>query len=249
MAKDFLGWSKWSPHLGNAITIATGVPVVIAMATAAWASISPSRGLFVALAALAAFMMALWCCIGFLWLRDRMRPMQPIQTVPLRDCSWGLDIASIMLNYDPGSPHFEWMFFFVFVNSLTWPIRLFVDELQIDLSQTHAVGTPFPSSGIVINRSTSMPISLSGFRPGMLSSSPDMNGMAYIRGRYGHPDDGYSRVFTRRFRIECHIRGDLPSAPCPYLVVRLPIEETDSPIDSQAVPFRAQGLLGSPESR
>ena len=98
MALDFLGWSKWSPHVGNAVTIVTGIPFVIAAGAALWAYLSPSKGLAVALVALAAFMMALWCCIGFLWIRDRSKPASPIQTVPVRDCAWGLEIGLIMFN-------------------------------------------------------------------------------------------------------------------------------------------------------
>ena len=101
MARDSLGWSKWLPHLSDAITIALGVPAVIGGIAGVWAYIAPSNaGLTVTLIALAAFMMALWACIGIIWLRDRAIRQDPNKERKLLDCAWGIRVDGVLLGRD-----------------------------------------------------------------------------------------------------------------------------------------------------
>jgi magnesium-transporting ATPase (P-type) len=100
MAIDPLHWSKWSPHVGNAITIATGIPTVIGMLAGLWAYVSLSGPpIVLAIVALAVFMMTLWCCIGVLWLVNRSRNSS-FGDPRLVDCSWGLRVDSAALCHD-----------------------------------------------------------------------------------------------------------------------------------------------------
>jgi hypothetical protein len=78
----------------NAITIALGIRAVLS-GIAGWWAIINHRGLFPAVNALAVFMMALWCCIGFVWLRDRGNAGRRVL-----DSAWGLIIDISFFNFD-----------------------------------------------------------------------------------------------------------------------------------------------------
>jgi hypothetical protein len=113
-------YRKWSSHLGNAITIATGVPVVMSAIAGIWAYLS-GPGLPIAIVVLAVFMMTLWCCIGFLWLRDRTKSQSAATQL---DCSWGLRVDGAFLTRDVTSAEFEWQVALQLRNVLSWPVRI-----------------------------------------------------------------------------------------------------------------------------
>lgn len=211
MAKDIFHWSQWSPHLGNAIAIATFVPTVIAGVAGLWAFLSPSGGLVVALIALAAFMMALWACIGMIWLRDRAARQDPHKIRKLLDCSWGLRVDGAFLNRDISeSSGGEWQISVQIRNTLNWPLR-------VDIVQHDAVIENIISDQILENKipfialpNQSIGIYFPSYKKTVLPDKERFKGKINLNLRYGHPDGEYSRVMTRKVTFEQVIKPPIP---------------------------------------
>ncbi len=219
MAKDFFGWSRWSPHLGNAITIATGFPVVIGMLAGLWAYFS-GAGLHVALVGLASFVMSLWSYIGILWLIDRTNNAASISK-NFSSCAWGLRFDSAILNRDPGMPDFEWQIKAMLRNSKPFPIRIdyleqrVVIENRVPDTKLSLVGVP-----IVIGAGEASILNFPAFSRNNFPDKDRINGEMLITARYGKPDEQYSRVTTKRFGFNALIR---PSAQSGIPVDMFPI--------------------------
>jgi hypothetical protein len=207
MAIDLFGWSKWSPHLGNAITIATGIPVVSGLAVGAWASLS-GTGLSVLMVSLAVAMMTLWCCIGFLWLRDRSHSSDRMRNI---DCSWALRVDAAYLCHEVGNPAVEWQLQMNLRNSRNLPLR--VDILENNITLENMVPTEkMEYTGIpcIVGPGETFTLNFPSYRPGSLPDKERFIGNVDLRVRYGYPDGPYSRVMTRRFRLQAVVRPPTP---------------------------------------
>jgi hypothetical protein len=235
MAKDFLGWSKWSSHLSNAITIATGIPLMTGAVAGLWAYMS-GAGLSVVLVALSVFMMTLWCCIGFLWLRDRAKSEA---RGPL-DCSWGLRVDGAFLNRD-FSGVYEWQVSLQLRNVLGWPLKAEVMKTYAEIENivpNNKMEINLPAvltAGAVIN------INLPPYGRSILPDKDRYKGRIEITMRYGHPDFGYSRIMTRKLGFEQIIKttatpgttGFLFPVPGPIpLILGAYEEELDKPYNN-----------------
>lgn len=54
-----------------------------------------------------------------------------------------------------------------------------------------------------------------------------MIGTVYIRYKYGHPDDGYSRMATKELSLECNMRGMALQFGGPVAIGLTPSTEAD----------------------
>lgn len=234
MAKDFWGWAKWSPHLGNAITIATGFPVVISALAGLWAYLS-GRGLSVALVTLAVFMMSLWCCIGFLWLRDRANSQGGS---PNLDCSWSLRVDAALLNRDSSNPDLEWQVSIQLRNVLAWPIKIDTIHTHVEIENIVPGTTIDYKVPAVLTAGAVVSQNLPAYRRGGLPDRDRYKGRIELVIRYGHPDYGYSRIMTRKFTFEQIVKPFRPEGAPEFLfpisaTVPLPIgsyeEDRDEP--------------------
>ena len=200
MARDIFFWSKWSPHVGNAITIATGIPVLSAAIAGVWAYLAPSNGLAVALVTLASFMMALWCCIGFLWLRDRSKQASYSQHLSL-DAQYGLLVDTITMTRDAKNPTAEWLVKVVFRNILEFPIKMVVIEERLIIeNRAPDIMIEEYKYPIIIHRQT-ITKNLPLYSKGLLPDKDTLTGMLYFRAKYGHPDGDFTRLATRYYNI------------------------------------------------
>lgn len=233
MAKDILGWTKWSPHLGNAITIVLGVPAMIGIAAGWWAYLAPSSGLVVAMIDLAAFMMTLWSCIGFLWLKDRNRVRYGVATL---DCSWGLRFDGAFLNHNPNND-LEWQVRIVVRNSMPFPIRGDIIEQRIIIEgrvpDVKMEAKPFP---FVLGPGEATQIAYPPYKKGTLPDLEMFKGEIDFSGRYGHPDGPYTRVAIRRFAFHAIVKppalpGLFPVLPSFGGPIPLPIGQREQDRD------------------
>lgn len=215
MAKDFFGWSRWSPHVGNAITIVGGVPIMSALGTAIWAYLSPSRGLEVALVALAAFMMTLWCCIGYIWITDRRKQAKEPVIMSAWDCAWAIRITAAFLVRDLGPQNSEWQIFLHIRNSKNIPIKIDIVEQKCIIEnmvpdvKLEIIGIPH-----VIGPYETFQINYPSYRKGVLPDKDRFSGEIDLIARYGYPDSGYSRIVRGRFSFNAIVRPTIsPGLP------------------------------------
>ena len=202
MANGIFSWSKWSPHLGNAITIATGVPVVLSMIAGVWAHLSGS-GLSIAMVVIAVFMMSLWCCIGVIWLSDRAKSLSNKYVRADYDCSWSLTVEYPQIQKDAHTPLAEYQFRVHLINTSTYPIKYVVQEATTTLvnrvpKSTANLYTP----GVLARLGGATRVSFSPYEKGMIVESGFQEGTGRLIVLYGHPSVGYSRKMIKEFRIK-----------------------------------------------
>ncbi|WP_428483518.1 hypothetical protein [Rhodopila sp.] len=205
MAMDPFGWSKWSSHLGNAITIATGIPALSSVVAGLWAYLV-GAGISIFLVVLAAFTMTLWCCIGILWLKDRA---QSIGRRPALDCSWGLRVDAAFLNRDVTS-NFEWQVVIQFRNVLDWPIRVDTIKTFVEIENVTPSTQMEYKIPVVLTKGSTTGQNLPPYIKGALPDKERYKGKIDLFIRYGHPDYGYSRLMTRKFIFEIIVKPQAP---------------------------------------
>lgn len=231
MPKDFLYWSKWSPHLSNAISIATAIPIIVGAISGIYAYLNNIGSITIAIYVLVGFTMTLWSCIGLIWLKDRSKPRMPVKTMLIRDCAWGLDITSVAMHYVPEimiDDLHEWSFSFFFKNHLSWPVRISIEEARIIIN--HMTPIVELESGFIIQANSNALLYMGYFKRNQFAFTNRINGELYIKAIYGHPEDGYSRVMVKKFELHGVITTDRPSKATSYSLARKNPIETDTPI-------------------
>ena len=215
---DFLGWSKWSPHVSNAIAIVTFIPILSGIMAGVWAYLS-GAGLSVALAVLAVFVMTLWSCIGILVLIDRHRREADARLV---DCSWGLRVDSATLIREVLHPQLEWQLNIQVRNVRSIPLKMDVLETRLVIENIVPTGT-FEHSGIpfILRPGETCIVNFPGYRHGALPEKDRFAGIVDVRVRYGYPDGPYTRVMTRRLGFAVGIKRWLP--PDSQTVTHIPV--------------------------
>jgi hypothetical protein len=213
MVFDPFGWSKWSPHLGNAITIALGIPTMTGILAGAWAYMSGS-GLSVAMVILAVFMMTLWCCIGILWLRDRAGLGESRKGRRGADCAWGLRVEFVILSRDIAPSAFaEWQIQVGISNQLAWPLRVGVISHSVVIENIvpslAAEKTPPPI--LMPNQTLSM--NLPGYKRDEIAEKDRWKGIIDFSVKYGHPDGNYTRIMTRKYAFDLLLKPPAPPIP------------------------------------
>ncbi len=206
MVRDFLGWSKWSPHLGNAITIGLGLPTVTGFIAGWWAYWAPNSGLVAAEAALAVFVMALWAAIGMIWLRDRAKQLSPKFVVADYDCSWSVTIEQAFLTKDPTNLDAKYQLKIFIVNQSEIPIQYYIDGAEVQLNNCIPPnkGNRFVP-GILARWGGRTRVYFPSFENGQLPESGRLRGSGKLILKYGHPSVGFSRLTTYQFDISCNI--------------------------------------------
>jgi hypothetical protein len=202
MAKDILGWSKWSPHIGNAITI-LGLPTVTAIGASLWQWIAPSKGLGIAVVALAAFMMMCVICVCVLWLRDRSRSLQGDFSAPDYDCSWAIHCQECYVSKDALNPETRYQFRMFLVNNSEYPIRYFVEKAEIEMDNhvPKSKETAFVP-GVLPRWGGRTRINFPAFSHDQLPELGVVRGHMTLVVRYGHPSSAYSRLTTKSGRVK-----------------------------------------------
>ena len=231
MPKDFLYWSRWSPHLSNAISIATIIPIIVGTISGVYAYLYNIKSIIVVISILAGFTMALWSCIGLIWLKDRNKPKAPVKAMLVRDCAWGLDITSIAMHYVPEvvvDDLHEWSFSFYFRNHLSWPVRISIEEARIIINQMAPIVEL--GSGFILQANSNAILYMGHFKRHQFAFPNKINEELYIKAIYGHPEDGYSRVMVKNFELHGIIVTDRPSKGTSYSLARKNPTETDTPI-------------------
>jgi hypothetical protein len=209
MAIDPFRWSRWSPHLGNAITIALGIPVVISSIAGWWAYVS-GAGLSIAFVILAAFMMSLWCSIGILWLMDRAEKTSP-DNARLIDCSWGLRIDALDLTRDLGNPNGEWQVRLILRNAKTVTLkaatmhRMLTIEGMVPTEKLEYSGFPY-----IVGPGEAFGFYLPAYKSGVLPAKERYRGEIDVSFRYGHVDGNYTRKMTRCLYFDAIIKPEFP---------------------------------------
>jgi len=202
--------------------------VMLTVATAFWGWAASWGYLPVFLAAAFIFVSTLWSWIGILMLLDRKKPITPVATSLIRDCSWGLEIGNIVLNHDPSNNINRWRFFFNIHSKNSNPLRFIIEECRIIINMRVAnVDTSNFKSVSIITSNDTKQFSIGRFGVGEFEHLGSATGSIYLKINYGHPDDGYSRSMVRSYDVECSYSGTLPPFPFKINVSRVPLEETD----------------------
>ena len=149
--------------------------------------------------------MALWCCLGFLWLKDRNRSLKSTP-IPL-DCSWGLRIDGAILNYN-ASNELEWQLRLLIRNSRAFPIRGDITEQRLiiegrvpDVKMERSL---FP---FVLGPGEVTHVAFPPYKKGTLPDIETFKGEIDFSVRYGHPDGPYTRQAIRRFGFEAIVKA------------------------------------------
>lgn len=136
-----------------------------------------------------------------------------------------------MLNHDPNHKEIAWQIKFQFANTLSWPVRLNIEEIRVVI-ENMAPDLPSLNMGsafIIPGKSKAM-WSSGGYSKEFFKIKDIMNGKVYISYKYGHPDDGYSRMATKELSIECNMRGMALEFGGPVAIGVTPSIEADTPI-------------------
>ncbi len=238
MPRDIFYWSKWSPHVGNAVGIISGIPFIAGLIAAAWAFLYSSKNLENIILLLVAFTMIMWSYIGLLWLSDRRTPKKPVEMLAIRDCSWSLSIGQSNLIFDPGNGKAEWTYTITFYNTLHFPIRVKID--YVDLKMEKVVGNSpdnEKTSGFIIPPKGYAIAYIGSFDTGMIIPKRSMSGSIHIIASYGHPEDGYSRSAEIKHIFYSEIRGEIIIEPKKYPLSLESIDYRDTPIIEQTKNF------------
>ncbi len=154
-----LSWTERTSFLSNAVTIAVGLPALISSVAGLWAYFSP-KSISIVLVMLFVFLSTLWCCIGFLWLRDRKIRVDPHTGRQSLDCSWGLVVESAFIGIDQNST-ISVQISIHLRNMLTWPLRADVLLRSVVIENrtpdqpipdpVPAIVMPTPQAGLALN--------------------------------------------------------------------------------------------------
>ena len=192
--------------------------------------------------ALAAFMMTLWCCIGFLWLRDRTKS----QTSGL-DCSWGLRVDAAFLNRDISSADFDWQVTLQLRNVLNWPLKIETLKTHLEIESIVPSGKIDFNVPAILTAGATANQNYPPYQKGKLPDKDRYKGRIELIIRYRHPDFGYSRIMTRKFIFEQIVKPTMPQGfpglKLPMSAsIPLPIGSYEEDLDEPYIePKRSQG--------
>jgi hypothetical protein len=230
MARDILWWSKWSPHVGNALTIWGGLPLIMSAFAGVWADLS-KPGLSVFLVIVFVFTMALWACIGLVWLRERKRG-PTVGQIP--DFAYGIVLDGFVFNFDPSNPTYSHALTFEIKNLVDTPIKCEYFNAHIHIANQvspDANKGPGPTK-CILPRKGGVRLYPPGFPPGVLNFGARTMGDFECQIRYGHPDGEFTRILTRKISLEIVENAlPFPMLPKTYTVLPLNITEDDRLID------------------
>lgn len=242
MSFEFLRWSKWSPHAGNAITIATGIPTISSIIAWVWAHVT-GNDLSTFVVVLAVFAMTLWCCVGVIWLRDRGAVMSSRKGRSASECAWGLRAESVVLGHDISpTAAAQWQFSILLLNQLKWPIRVEVEVQHLVVEHRTPKTTLNNAPPHILMPGQGININYPGYKTEELPAQERWQGDIDFSLKYGHPDGPFTRRMVRKFSFEALVKPSPVSLPDGSQMQLMPIpgrmsvnfwsreEDTDEPI-------------------
>ena len=208
---------------------------VLAAITAFWGWAANWGYLPIFLAVLFVFAAVLWSYIGIQFVRAKPSPSGSgtAPQVKYDPSAWGLEIPNMRLVYIAGDDAAEWVFRASLINRFPWPLRVFIEKMELNLESRTPETDVFPANGIIIagmigNVNSFPDISLMRFKPDLLPKKSAFEGNVRFEILYGYPDAGYTRRAIREYFIAGPV-VNRPFHPTMCVFQRRPIREDEEP--------------------